>query len=216
MAFARVVSFEGVTSERIDEMQREMQSSDRPDDVPAKEILVLHDPEGAEVGRRSLLRHRGRLCARRRHAERDAGERHPRPTDICREIQRRVPDDGLARREARDRPTRPVCESAGLQDPRRPPAGHTIRDGGSHGWTSGSCLRRTRRDPDARQDPRRRRQDGRQHRSPLDARARVEVVRVHQADRRDGELPGAACRRRAVRQDACDPRRRRRGRHRPR
>ena len=46
MAFARVVSFEGVSSERMEETQREMQNSDRPDDVPAKEILVLHDPEG--------------------------------------------------------------------------------------------------------------------------------------------------------------------------
>ena len=46
MAFARVVSFDGVSSERMEEMQREMQNSDRPDDVPAKEILVLHDPEG--------------------------------------------------------------------------------------------------------------------------------------------------------------------------
>jgi hypothetical protein len=46
MAFARVVSFDGVSSERMAEMQREMQNSDRPDDVPAKEIVVLHDPEG--------------------------------------------------------------------------------------------------------------------------------------------------------------------------
>jgi hypothetical protein len=45
MALARVVSFDGVSSARMEEMQREMQSSDRPDDVPAKEILVLHDPE---------------------------------------------------------------------------------------------------------------------------------------------------------------------------
>ena len=45
MAFARVVSFDGVSGERMEEMQREMQDSDRPDDVPAKEILVLHDPE---------------------------------------------------------------------------------------------------------------------------------------------------------------------------
>ena len=45
MPLARVVSFEGVSSERIAEMQREMESSDRPDDVPAKEIVVLHDPE---------------------------------------------------------------------------------------------------------------------------------------------------------------------------
>ena len=45
MPLARVVSFEGVSSERIAEMQREMEGSDRPDDVPAKEIVVLHDPE---------------------------------------------------------------------------------------------------------------------------------------------------------------------------
>ena len=45
MPLARVVSFDGVSSERMAEMQREMESSDRPDDVPAKEIVVLHDPE---------------------------------------------------------------------------------------------------------------------------------------------------------------------------
>ena len=45
MALARVVSFDGVSSERIAEMQREMEGSERPDDVPATEILVLHDPE---------------------------------------------------------------------------------------------------------------------------------------------------------------------------
>ena len=42
---ARVVSFDGVNSDRMTEMQREMEGSDRPDDVPAKEIVVLHDPE---------------------------------------------------------------------------------------------------------------------------------------------------------------------------
>ena len=45
MALARVVSFDGVSSDRMAEMQREMEGSERPDDVPAKEILVLHDPE---------------------------------------------------------------------------------------------------------------------------------------------------------------------------
>jgi hypothetical protein len=45
MPLARVVSFDGVSSERMAEMQREMQSSERPDNVPAKEIVVLHDPE---------------------------------------------------------------------------------------------------------------------------------------------------------------------------
>jgi hypothetical protein len=45
MPLARVVSFDGVSSDRIAEMQSEMQSGERPDDVPAEEIVVLHDPE---------------------------------------------------------------------------------------------------------------------------------------------------------------------------
>jgi hypothetical protein len=45
MALARVVSFDGVNSERMAEMQREMQGNERPENVPAKEIVVLHDPE---------------------------------------------------------------------------------------------------------------------------------------------------------------------------
>jgi hypothetical protein len=45
MPLARVVTFDGVSSERMAEMQREMEGSDRPDNVPAKEIVVLHDPE---------------------------------------------------------------------------------------------------------------------------------------------------------------------------
>jgi hypothetical protein len=45
MALARVVSFDGVNSERMAQMQTEMQGSERPEGVPAKEIIVLHDPE---------------------------------------------------------------------------------------------------------------------------------------------------------------------------
>jgi hypothetical protein len=39
------VSFDGVSPDRMAEMEREMQGSERPEDVPAKEIVVLHDPE---------------------------------------------------------------------------------------------------------------------------------------------------------------------------
>lgn len=46
MPIARVVSFDGVSSERMAEMQRELEGSERPENVPAKEIVVLHDPEG--------------------------------------------------------------------------------------------------------------------------------------------------------------------------
>ncbi|HLM27318.1 MAG TPA: hypothetical protein VK304_10180 [Thermoleophilaceae bacterium] len=45
MALARVVAFEGVSKDRMDEMDREMRDSEPPDGVPAKEIVVLHDPE---------------------------------------------------------------------------------------------------------------------------------------------------------------------------
>jgi hypothetical protein len=46
MPLARVVSFDGVSSDRMAEMQREMQGSERPENLPAKEMIVLHDPEG--------------------------------------------------------------------------------------------------------------------------------------------------------------------------
>ena len=46
MPLARVVSFDGVSKARVEEMQREMDTQEAPDDVPAKEILMLHDPEG--------------------------------------------------------------------------------------------------------------------------------------------------------------------------
>ena len=45
MPLARVVTFDGVSSDRMAELQREIQGSERPEDIPAQEILVLHDPE---------------------------------------------------------------------------------------------------------------------------------------------------------------------------
>jgi hypothetical protein len=45
MALARVVSFDGVDKERVEEMKREMASGGQPDNVPATEIIVLHDAE---------------------------------------------------------------------------------------------------------------------------------------------------------------------------
>ena len=45
MALARVVSFDGVTKDRIAELEREMGDEEPPEGLPAKEIVVLHDPE---------------------------------------------------------------------------------------------------------------------------------------------------------------------------
>ena len=45
MALARVVSFEGVSKERMDEMKRDMTEGERPEGMPASEFIMLHDPE---------------------------------------------------------------------------------------------------------------------------------------------------------------------------
>ena len=45
MALARVVSFEGVNKERMDQLRSEIEGGQRPDEIPATEILILHDPE---------------------------------------------------------------------------------------------------------------------------------------------------------------------------
>jgi hypothetical protein len=45
MALARVVSFEGVSSERIADLKRELESGERPEGLDATEMLVLHNAE---------------------------------------------------------------------------------------------------------------------------------------------------------------------------
>jgi hypothetical protein len=45
MALARVVTFEGVSRDRIEEIKREMQDQEPPEGLPARELLMLHDPE---------------------------------------------------------------------------------------------------------------------------------------------------------------------------
>jgi hypothetical protein len=45
MALARVVTFDGVDTDRMAEMKREMEGSERPEGIPASEIIILHDPE---------------------------------------------------------------------------------------------------------------------------------------------------------------------------
>ena len=45
MPVARVVTFDGVSKDRVEEMKREMEEGDRPEDLPATEVIVLHDGE---------------------------------------------------------------------------------------------------------------------------------------------------------------------------
>jgi hypothetical protein len=45
MALARVVTFEGVSKDRMDEMDREMKDGQPPEGFPGTEIVALHDAE---------------------------------------------------------------------------------------------------------------------------------------------------------------------------
>jgi hypothetical protein len=45
MAVARVVTFDGVTKDRMDQMNREMSDGAPPEGFPPAEIIVLHDAE---------------------------------------------------------------------------------------------------------------------------------------------------------------------------
>jgi hypothetical protein len=45
MALARVVTFEGVSKDRMDEMDREMRDGQPPEGFPAAEMIVLNDAE---------------------------------------------------------------------------------------------------------------------------------------------------------------------------
>jgi hypothetical protein len=45
MALARVVEFDGVSKDRVEQMQQEMEGSAPPEGVPVKELVVLHDAD---------------------------------------------------------------------------------------------------------------------------------------------------------------------------
>ena len=47
MALARVVTFDGVSKQRMEEMDREMSEGQPPEGFPSSEMIALHDP-GAE------------------------------------------------------------------------------------------------------------------------------------------------------------------------
>jgi hypothetical protein len=44
MALARVVTFDGVSKDRMDELNRQMESGEPPEGFPSSELIVLHDP----------------------------------------------------------------------------------------------------------------------------------------------------------------------------
>jgi hypothetical protein len=49
MAFVRVVSFDGVSAERMAELASNVNEGERPDDLPATEMILLHDPDSEQA-----------------------------------------------------------------------------------------------------------------------------------------------------------------------
>ncbi|HEU5244858.1 MAG TPA: hypothetical protein VFU33_10700 [Gaiellaceae bacterium] len=45
MALARVVSFEDIDSQRIAQLKSEIEGGEKPEGLPATEMMILHDPE---------------------------------------------------------------------------------------------------------------------------------------------------------------------------
>ena len=45
MAYARAVTFEGVDRNRIDQLKQQLESDERPADIPATEIILLYDAD---------------------------------------------------------------------------------------------------------------------------------------------------------------------------
>jgi hypothetical protein len=49
MALARVVTFDGISSDRMAEMAGEMEGRDQPEGLNATEMMILHDPEAQKA-----------------------------------------------------------------------------------------------------------------------------------------------------------------------
>jgi hypothetical protein len=45
MTLARVVTFDGVDDARIAQLKQNVESGERPENLPATELMILHDPD---------------------------------------------------------------------------------------------------------------------------------------------------------------------------
>ena len=49
MPLARVVSFENIDSQRIAELKSEIEDGEKPEGLPATEMMILHDPDADQA-----------------------------------------------------------------------------------------------------------------------------------------------------------------------
>jgi hypothetical protein len=49
VAYARVVTFDGVDSDKMRELAQQVNQDERPEDIPATEIVILHDADAEKA-----------------------------------------------------------------------------------------------------------------------------------------------------------------------
>ena len=49
MPLARVVSFENIDSQRIAQLKSEIEDGEKPEGLPATEMMILHDPDADQA-----------------------------------------------------------------------------------------------------------------------------------------------------------------------
>ena len=117
MAIARVVTFEGVSTQRIEELKREIEEGDRPGEVPAKEILILHDAESEKSIAILLFESEDDYSRGDEVLNARPTERHSRPAHVGDEVRRRRSKIAVAgRAELQPRVT---CAATASQRPSR-------------------------------------------------------------------------------------------------
>ena len=49
MALARVVTFDGVSGDRMEQMRQEIEGTGKPEGLPATEMMILHDADAEQA-----------------------------------------------------------------------------------------------------------------------------------------------------------------------
>ena len=181
-------------SDRIAALKSEIEGGERPEGLPATEMMILHDPEAESATCDRLLRQRGRLPDGRRVPQCDAHIGHAGQADLGHEARRRVRDERVGRASLRPRGRR-GGRSAGRRRGRSPARTARCRPRGRAGAGSRRCgLRRALRarsgssaragSPRGPSPPARRRAPRRCDRSSRRRRARARRGRLRRAPQR--------------------------------
>ena len=89
MALARVVSFDGVSSDRMAEMSSEIEGGEPPEGMPPAEIMILHDPDAERSLAIIIFDNEGDYQKAHEILDVDAGAGHAGHPHVGDEVRRR-------------------------------------------------------------------------------------------------------------------------------